>query len=337
MRALLADFPKSEYVKDAQLQIASTLESQGQHEQAAQAYVDFATRFAGDAQAGSATLKAADLFAAAGLTQRADDLRLGYVHQHPEDIETAMDVLEGLARRDLDGVDAQHPVSKLLAKADKKAKAAPPPSHLAEYLAIADAHPKLASRDLVARVHFLEGEEAGRAYAAAALRQPLAPAIAAKQKLLNTTVARYRQCVDLGVPEWSHASTYRIGEALMAFGEALEKSERPADLHGEDLQGYEEVLLRQSQAFGDKGETVWIDLLKQQKHTDSTDVWTQKAQAGLWHRLADRFAYMPEADFPLVSAEAAHRVKPADEPVQTSKRSGGKSGKTRAREEGTQR
>jgi hypothetical protein len=145
--------------------------------------------------------------------------------------------------------------------------------------------------------------------------QPLPKSLRAKQKLLDSLVARYRRTTQLGVPEWSHASAFRIGEALVGFGESLERSERPADLKGDDLRGYEDVLLEQAQAFYEKGEGVWSELLKQAGKDGAADDWIAQARSALWPRLARRFFFRPEVEFPLVAASPDDR--PRDDSAST--------------------
>src|SRR5262249_37644462 len=149
----------------------------------------------------------------------------------------------------------ERPISTLLppetapapvAKGRRRAAPAPrrvataPVSRLSDYMARAEAFPKLASKTLIAQVRFLQGEEASVPFRQKTLNQPLDKSIPAKQKLLDAMLARYKQSVDLGDSEWAHASTYRIGLALVTFGDALEQSERPADLKGEDMAAYNE-------------------------------------------------------------------------------------------------
>lgn len=322
MQALIVRFPKSEFVREAHLQTARSWEAIGEREQAAQAYIDFAERYPDEASAQGAWLKAADLWAAAGQEQKAEDMRLAYIKKYPGDFETALEILEVLARRDLAGVTAEHPVSSLLPKAAGRAPKAsgkarvavpppPPASHLAAYLKLADAHPTLAARDVKAQVQFLRGEELAGIYAAARLYQPLSKSIPAKQKLLDSVLVCYRKSVDLGVPEWAHASAFRIGQALVGFGEALEKSDRPADLSGDDLRAYEDVLLEQSRTFHERGEAVWTDLLRQRDPKQPEDKWIAQAQAVLWQGLGDRFLFRPETEFPLVGGKPQEQV-PAD-------------------------
>jgi hypothetical protein len=218
-----------------------------------------------------------------------------------------MEFLETLARRDLEKVDAAHPISTLLIS-----RAAKAPSHLSEYLKGARAYPKLASPSILAHVRFLQAEESNAAGMAVRLTLPLDRSIAARKKRLDDAIAEYRGCVDVGVPEWSHAATFRIGEALVAFGEALRASERPADLQGDDLRAYERVLSDRAQAFVDRGENAWAALLRQQPADSTGDRWVASARDAYWHRLADRFLYQSEVEFPLASAVApppAHEEK----------------------------
>jgi tetratricopeptide (TPR) repeat protein len=321
METLIRVFPRSEYVKDAHLQIARTWEASGELEKAAKGYLAFAERYAEDESAGEAWLRAADLCDSAGRGAQADTLRLAYIRKYPADVDAAMQILESLARRELADVTPERPVSRLLpapapraVARDRKPKTAPPadPSHLAAYLRRAQQHPERASRDLLARVRYLQGEETRVAYGAARLGQPLDRSIAAKQALLDSVLARYRRSLDLGVSEWAHASAFRIGEALVGFGEALEGSERPADLSGEDLSAYEDVLAEQGAAFYDRGEAVWSDLLRQKGQEVPEDPWLTRAREALWKRLAHRFFYRPEVEFPLVDGMAPERKPRAE-------------------------
>lgn len=318
MRDLIEKFPNSEYQRDAHLEVARTLEGLAEPEAAADAYLGFATRFPADASARGAYLKAGDLLAAAGLDQRANALRLDYVKHHPDDFEAAMEVLEPLARQELESVTPAYPVSNLLpaprplraaarAAARVPVPAAAPASHLAEYLKLGRAHPALVSRELIGHLRFLQGEEAFQAYSSARLVQPLAKSIGAKQKLLDSVIVRYRRGIDTGEPLWAHACGCRMGEALAGFGDALDQSERPADLKGDDLRAYEDVVAEQSRAFMDRAAGVWSDMLRRVKADAPADEWVTRARASLWKQLATRFYYRPEVEFPLVEA-----VKPEE-------------------------
>ena len=329
MQAVIDSFPKSEYVRDAHLEIARAWEKGGEKEKAAAAYVRFAERYPGEKGAADAWLKAADLYAAAGKDGEAQKIRLAYIKRYPNDVETAMEVYEGLALQELKTVGPDHPVSIAAPRArqDDHAQgqsrgregpggqgALPPPrpptwpSTCGGRRRIPSSRPTRFS----ARWHSSRPRKQRPSYEALRIRQPLPPSIAAKQKSLDRLMGLYKQSVDQGAPEWAHASTFRIGEALMNFGDALEKSERPHDLTGDGLNAYEDVLFERAHAFGERGENVWSDLLKRTPDAKD-DPWIARAQGALWQRLGDRFGYRPETDYPLVNARAADKKEPAED------------------------
>ncbi len=300
-RDLVQSHPDARVAREARLLLARSLEKDGDARGAAFAYAEFAQKHPDDESASAAWLKGADLFAASADSARADSMRVAWVRRHPEDPETAMELLAAMAERELARCDAAHPVSSLLDPAPVKGRPRPEPrSRLAEYLRLAGAHRAAVSRPLLAHVRFLQAEELQPAYANAKLTQPLRKSIAVRQRLLDSLLVRYRRCTDVGVPEWAHASAYRVGEALVAFGEALQQSERPADLKGDDLRAYADALIEQSRPFHDRGEGVWEDLLRRLPADTPADAWLDRARGGLWHGLANRFLFYPEADFPVM-------------------------------------
>ena len=74
-------------------------------------------------------------------------------------------------------------------------------------------------------------------------------------------------------------------------------------LSGDDLEAYDGVLEEQCWAFYDRGEKVWSELLQQAaKASQDPGGWIAKTQQALWPRLAERFLYQPEVEYPLVAA-----------------------------------
>jgi len=334
MTALVTNFPSSEYVRDAELETARALEQQGKKADAALALGAFATHFSADTAAADAMLHAGDLYEAAGHTADADSMRLAYVKRYPQDLETGMAVYESLARRELAHVDAEHPLSALLpatpastpavatkparGRHAKNATTAPPlaavskptpASSLAEYLKRATAHPELASKSLLGEVRFRLAEESRAAAAAVPLTLPLAASLPRRQRLLDQAIARYREAAGIGVTEWANASACRIGETLIDFGQALEASEKPADLKGDDLAAYRDVLADKAQIFYDRAEGVWGELVRQKGATTSKDAWVIEARTALWKRLGLRFAFQPESEMPRIAADVPERPK----------------------------
>jgi len=284
MGSLATEHPKSALVRDAGRATAAAWEASGDTASAAQAWLDFVARFRADPQAEDASLRAAEFFERAHEPARADSLRLAWIRRHPADDETAMALLAPVAARSLDSVSTARPVSRWLAPAKKGSG---PRTALADYLTRAAKHPEFASRSVLARVRFLEGEEASAACGKIALRQPLAKSIGSRKAKLDVLLARYKACIELGEPEWSHAAAFRIGEALVAFGDAVEASERPRDLTGEDRAAYDEVIHRQSDGLYRRAEGVWAELLEG-KSADADDAWLARARATLEPRLASR-------------------------------------------------
>ena len=304
-------WPKHKLAREARLRIAQSWESAGERERAGGAWLEYATRHPGDKDAPVAWLRAADMADSAGQTKRADELRAEYLKRWPGDEDAAVEILERLAAREVAALGPAESVAPLLRvpKPGTAAARAPVP-YLAQYLKRVAKRPGAVSKPLMAQVRFRLGEEAYAPYRTARLTQPLPPSLAAKQRLLDSVLVRYRRTVDMGVTEWAHAATFRIGEALVGFGEALEKSERPADLTGDDLTAYENVLLEQAMTFHDRGESVWSELL-QRSRDGAADAWTARAREALWGRLGQRFLFQAESDFPLIEARGPGRPRSA--------------------------
>lgn len=312
-RTLIRAYPKSEYVRDAYLQIPAAFKEAGEESEAAVAYMEFVRAYPEDPNAREAWLQAADLFDEDGADQRALDLRLEYLRAFPDDVETAAEILEPLARRDLAQVGPDQPISHFLGDSADSKRGPDGPSHLAAFLRLVARNPKLAVPGIQAEVLFQRGEEEFTAYSELSLTLPLDKSIAAKQKQLDRVLARYKKCVEQGVATWAHASTFRIGAALAGFGEALERSEVPADLEGDDRTAYEDVLMEKSQVFYDRAEGVWTDLLRKKQSEAPDDPWIAKARESLWTRLGGRFFGRPELAYPLISARAPEKAGKAGE------------------------
>jgi len=295
-------WPSHALARESRVRSAQAWEAAGDLERAATAWVEFSQRHPADTEADEAWLRAADLCDSAGAVARADQLRAEYLKRWPKDEDAGLEILERLARHELAALPPGRPVGTLLASPRGGSAASVP--YLAQYMKRVAKTPAIASKPLLAEVRFRTAEETFELYRSARLTQPLPPSIAAKQRLLDSVLVRYRRTVDVGVPEWAHAATYRLGEALVGFGEALEKSERPADLTGDDLKAYENVLLEQAMTFHTQGESVWSELLASTRE-GAPDAWTTRTRTALWARLGDRFLFLAEGDFPVAGTPAA--------------------------------
>lgn len=299
---LLRRHPEGEYARDAHLQLAATLEDAGRPADAARVQERFSLAFPDDPESGPALLHAADLWRQDGNEPAADATERAYVERFPEDRKTAAAIFHRGASRDLERlgqIDAFSPgirpgtLAPLLGAE----------SDLARYVAIANADSTLADPDLLARLAFLEAEERRVAYDAMRLTQPLAACLERKKAALEAVVAGYGTVVKRGISPWSQAATFRIGECLIGFGDRLRESERPADLSGDDLLAYDEVLEEQAWTFYGQGEGTWEELLRRvDPALGDEGRWLERTQGSLWPRVAERFVHLSEADHPVVAA-----------------------------------
>ncbi len=291
---LLNGYPESPYARDSALQIASAHEKAGQWQAASVALDRFSADFTSDPDAADALLKASDLRAAAGDSAGSRELRTVFLQRFPGETETVMDIREERAAHTLNTLAA-----------DQSPDTQP---GLQAYLALAAEHPELASPMILAQVDYLKAEQAHARYTDLNLTQPLPEAIKAKQKSLENLLAMYAACARHGVAEYTRAAAFQTGQAITHFGDALLASERPAELQGDDLLAYEEILEEQSWPFFDRGEAAWTDLLKQTNEgPEDPGQWLERTRHELWPRVAQRFMHLPEAEYPLVAA-----IPPAD-------------------------
>ncbi len=299
--ALLARHPQSEFARDAAIQIATTHESAGNVVSAASAYERFSVLYPQDPDAADALLKAADLLASSGDEPAADAVRDRFLERFPERTDVAMEIRVQRAERDLANVgNGGASISALLGKG---AAVGSPQTNLQAYLDLAKANPQLASPRVLAQVDYFQAEAMLPTYEAMRLTQPLEKSIEAKKAAMESLVAMYNKCTEHKISEYSRASAHRIGQALIEFGDALWESERPAELSGDDLMAYDEVLEEQTWEFYDRGEAVWSQLLRQVGDTEKDPGnWIARTQATLWPRLSQKFMYRPEMDYPLVRA-----------------------------------
>lgn len=278
---------------DAWLRGAELLEANGQPSSAAERLARFAATPAptGESEAAArqgALRRAITLAEGDGRRDRGATWRRDYARRFSEDRDGALELLEPLVERELDDVATGRRLDELIGSEQSATNG---------YLALAGE--RGGSPKLSARLEYLRAEEARPAYEAIALRLPLAASVAARNRALEALLARYRACLDQGDPEWTRAASYRIGGALVAFGDALEASERPAELSAEDRAGYDEVIAEQAWGFFDRGEEVWRSLLADARD-DSVDLggWVERTQRALWPRLAKRYVHRPEGAFP---------------------------------------
>jgi TolA-binding protein len=311
-KELLREHPKSDQARDAALQIAKAYESYGEKQEAALAYANFSRRFPQDADGTDALLRAAELMEQAGEHSKAEALNDEFLRRYPGEFDSAMEIREARAQRELQRVVAgEITLATLLTGRGggaKTAQADSTASNLSAYLALAESHPDRAQPSILAQVEFLKAEAIHEEYSALKLTQPLPASIDAKKHKLEELLSAYQKCTKYEIRLYTHASAYRIGDALIEFGDALQQSQRPQGLNDDELLSYDEVLKEQSWSFYDRGEEAWNEMLRQNPlGSEDEGGWLAKTRHTLWPRVAQRFLHRPTVDYPLVNAAAPPR------------------------------
>ncbi|MFN8548059.1 MAG: tetratricopeptide repeat protein [Candidatus Eisenbacteria bacterium] len=293
-------YPKHELARDAMLELARVQEAGGDSSAAAASYARFSALYPRDDDAGSALLRAIALWDRAKEEAPADAARRDYLARYPDDLEARFEFMRRFARRDFEEQRAAKRLDALLATPTKKGKKpAPPTGDLAAYRELAARDPERADHDFLAEIDFARAEELRAAYDALALSLPLDRSIATKQASLERCLSAYRATLDRRVPRWSSAATFRMGEVVVAFGDALRASPRPPDLSDADRTGYEALLEEQAWSFFDRGEAIWGELLRASgESAPDPDGWLARTRHALWPRVAARFLHYPEASHP---------------------------------------
>ncbi|MCK5406021.1 MAG: outer membrane protein assembly factor BamD, partial [Candidatus Krumholzibacteria bacterium] len=305
--ALLAAHPESDYARDATIEIARVHEKSGNKRSAASAYERFSRLYQDDPDAPAALFRAADLLAIAEDERGSEQMRTIFITRFPGEVETVMEIRAERAERELAKVTAGAATLTSLLAVSSQVGAPdgtdPEVSQLKAYMALAAQNPEMASPVILAQVDYFKAEESYAVYASMRLTQPLPSAIEHKQKKLTELLDMYDRCTRHGMTEYSRASAHRIGQSLIHFGDALVASERPTGLSEDDLLAYDEVLEEQAWEFFDRGEDVWSELLQQTREAkEDPGQWIARTREALWPRLAWRFLYQPEVDYPLVAA-----------------------------------
>ncbi len=168
---LLADYPDSRYARDSALRIAAVQETAGNWQAAAAALDRFSDRFATDADAAAALLKAGDLLASGGDTAGSESMKTAFLQRYPGETEDVMDIREERVLRSLAATAPGQSLNDL--------------AGLQAYLKLAAAHPEWASPVILAQVDFHKADAAHARYTALVLTQPLPAAVVAKQESLE--------------------------------------------------------------------------------------------------------------------------------------------------------
>ena len=128
-----------------------------------------------------------------------------------------------------------------------------------------------------------------QAYRQVQLKEPLKKNLARKKKYMKAAIRGYDEAAGYKVAEVTTEAAYRIGEIYADFSRALMASERPRNLHGEELEQYNILLEEQAYPFDEKAISVH-ETNARRISTGLYDSWVRKSMDQLAKLLPARYA-----------------------------------------------
>jgi outer membrane protein assembly factor BamD (BamD/ComL family) len=245
-----------------------------------------------------ALLVAAQLYDGAAAADRALAVRLRYVEEFPEPIETAVETRSTIA-----------------AVYEKRGDQSARLEQLREIVEI-DAR---AGRDRSERTRFLAARAAlalaERSYAhftAVALVQPFDVQLREKQQRMREALDAFGALVDYEVGDVTAAATFYMAEIYGDFSRALHDSERPRDLGATELAAYELALEEEAFPFEEQSIQVHEKNLELMR-SGLYNAWIEKSLSKLVVLMPGRYA-KPEVASPLLASIEGYVYQPPSTP-----------------------
>jgi len=297
-------YPDHELRAEATRQIAFALRAQGDLAHAGAEYERVASEASDAELRREALLEAGDLYEKSDQQGRALAVWRSYVTQFPEPVETAVETRWKIAER----LDAAH---------DEAAYR----EELGRIVATDRAAGGQRSdrvRYLAARSALALSERLYREFGDVALVQPFEQSLKRKKQRMDAALAAFGDLVDYEVGEVTAAATFYMAELYADFGQALMKSERPANLAGAALREYEDALEEEAYPFEEKAIAV------HQKNLELMaggiyNPWIEKSLDALARLMPGRYAkseassgYLDSPDGYAYTPPAAHAPVEAD-------------------------
>ncbi len=140
----------------------------------------------------------------------------------------------------------------------------------------------------LAEPHFLR-------YAEVKLVEPIRKNMELKNTLMKRALTAYNKAAEIGVAEFTIASTYRIADMYTDFSRKLMDSDRPADLNNEELEQYELMLEEQAFPFEEKAIGLHQTNIKR-LHEGLYNEWIAKSITALAKLMPARYSRMERHD-----------------------------------------
>jgi len=270
-RELIRDFPESEYVPPTRYNLGMALEESGKHAEAIPVYETLIASAPDTDDARDARFRLASALRVLG--RHADalavlqgliaDPKLSPVDRYIARIRLA-DALIALERLD----EAEHELRSLLAKAR------PRPGRTGPLLS----GPLLAEAQYnLARVHRIR-------FDLLPIRLPLEQMgkdVAAKIEVFKRAQSSYLRTVRIGVPAMTTAAGLELGQMYEDFCIDFVEAPIPADLSGEEVDVYYELLLKEVRPLLEEALHVYEKNLQVAERLGASNAWVQSTRARL--------------------------------------------------------
>ena len=275
LEAFRSSYPDHELNREATKQIAYVYRQNGQLSQAAGEYERVASESSDPNLRGEALLVAGDLYEQSGSMAQALGAYTRYVEQFPRPIDTAVETRFKIAGMHQAARDEPRYLQEL--------------QQIVRIDAEAGAERTNRTRTVAARSALVLSEQLYRQFGAVQLRQPFEASLAEKKRLMDAAVEAFGQLVDYEIGDVTAAATFYIAETYIGFSRALMASERPAGLHGAELQEYELALEDEAYPFEEQAIEVHEKNMELMR-TGIYNAWIDRSLAQLADLMPARYA-----------------------------------------------
>jgi outer membrane protein assembly factor BamD (BamD/ComL family) len=221
-------FPEHPLQREATRQIALAYRESGQPGRAADEYDRLASQSDDPTLRGEALLVAGDLHAQSGTPDKALDAYTRYVDEFPRPVEAAL--------------ETRAKIAEIHKAAHDEASYHDELTEIVRIEAEAGEERTPRTRTLAARSALVLAEQLEREFAAVKLAQPFETSLNEKKRRMDVVLEALGRLVGYEIADVTAAATFYMAETYHEFGHSLAESERPADLHGADLDEYEASL-----------------------------------------------------------------------------------------------
>ncbi|MEK9804213.1 MAG: tetratricopeptide repeat protein, partial [Curvibacter sp.] len=242
LRAFRSHFPSHKLQPEVTKKLAHVYREDGKLSQAAVEYERIETETRDPELRSAALMMAGDLYLEAREEDKALAVYRRYLTAFPRPLEVALE-----SRQKIAGI--------LKGRGDTAA-------YQAELRTIVQADAS-AGRERTDRTRYLGAtsllvltEPLYERYAQIRLRKPFEDNLKKKQAALREVRTAMEKILDYEISETSAAATYYLGETYLEFSRALNESERPEDLQGEEKEQYELALEEQAYPFEERAISV---------------------------------------------------------------------------------